>query len=145
MSKDDSGSQRPSHTAFHPFAYGALGFAALWFVLAVWEFSDDSYTDYLLVIVSGFIVTAAAIPSILWHVGKSRTVVTHFTSMKLRVSTRNRFATGHRQSLSHGKGDLEVKRSSRGAVAYRSRGAWHDGIRHRFSYCSPSRHVRRIL
>jgi hypothetical protein len=50
----------------HPFVYAALlGFAA-WFVLAVWGFASDGYTDYLLAIVSGFMLIFVAIPATLW-------------------------------------------------------------------------------
>jgi len=62
--------ERPGLRDFHPLVYGALGLAILWFALAVWSFSGEGFADYLLAIVSGFITLAAAIPCILWHVGK---------------------------------------------------------------------------
>ena len=50
----------------HPLVYAALFGFLLWFILSVWEFAGDGYADYLLAIVSGFVIVAAALPSILW-------------------------------------------------------------------------------
>jgi hypothetical protein len=50
----------------HPFVYMALVGLALWFVLSVWEFADDGYADYLLVVVSGFIFVVVGLTGTLW-------------------------------------------------------------------------------
>ena len=50
----------------HPFVYMALVGLALWFVLSVWGFARDGYADYLLAIVSGFILIVVALTSTLW-------------------------------------------------------------------------------
>lgn len=56
----------------HPRVYAVLiGFAA-WFALAVWGFAGAGVTDYLLVIVSGFIFVVVALVSILSQVGGRR-------------------------------------------------------------------------
>jgi hypothetical protein len=52
-------------SVLHPAVYVALvGFTA-WLVLAIWGFGYDGQTDYLLAIVTGFLVIAVAIPSTL--------------------------------------------------------------------------------
>jgi hypothetical protein len=61
---------RPAFRNLHPFVYVGLGVGVMWFALAVWGFSGEGYADYLLAIVSGFMLMAVAIPCILWHVGK---------------------------------------------------------------------------
>jgi hypothetical protein len=54
----------------HPLVYAALVGFALWFALAVWGFSGDGYTDYLLFVVCGFILVAVMLPLILSRVGR---------------------------------------------------------------------------
>jgi hypothetical protein len=54
----------------HPVVYLALIGAAVGFALAAWGFGADPYADYLLVIVSGFILVAVGIPAILARVGR---------------------------------------------------------------------------
>ena len=49
----------------HPAIYMALVGLTLWLGLAIWGFGYDGQTDYLLVIVSGFLFIAVAIPSTL--------------------------------------------------------------------------------
>jgi type VI protein secretion system component VasK len=44
----------------------ALVGLTLWFVLSVWEFAGDGYADYLLAVVSGFILIVVALTSALW-------------------------------------------------------------------------------
>ena len=46
----------------HPLVYTAVVGLALWFVLSLWAFATDGYTDYLLAIVGGFIFIAVALP-----------------------------------------------------------------------------------
>ena len=49
----------------HPAVYVALVGLTAWLVLAIWGFGYDGQTDYLLAIVTGFLVIAVAIPSTL--------------------------------------------------------------------------------
>src|SRR5262245_1123519 len=49
----------------HPTVYVALVGLVLWLVLAVWGFGYDGQTDYLLAIVTGFLIIAVAIPAAL--------------------------------------------------------------------------------
>src|SRR5215467_15730877 len=51
--------------SLHPTVYVALVGLVLWLVLAIWGFGYDGQTDYLLAIVTGFLVIAVAIPSTL--------------------------------------------------------------------------------
>ena len=53
----------------HPLVYAALIGLALWFVLWIWSFAGAGITDYLLVIVSGFILVVMAMTLILSRVG----------------------------------------------------------------------------
>ena len=46
-----------------------VGFAA-WFALAVWGFASDGYADWLLFVITAFIVMAVSIPLILWGVSR---------------------------------------------------------------------------
>jgi hypothetical protein len=52
-------------SVLHPAIYVTLVGLALWLVLAIWGFGYDGQTDYLLAIVTGFLVIAVAIPSTL--------------------------------------------------------------------------------
>src|SRR5437867_13118761 len=47
----------------HSMVYIALVGLVLWLVLATWGFGYDSQTDYLLAIVTGFLIIAVAIPA----------------------------------------------------------------------------------
>jgi hypothetical protein len=55
----------------HPGLYLALAFLALWFVFSAWAFGGDGYTDYLLVVASGLIFIAIAIPAALWRIWRN--------------------------------------------------------------------------
>jgi hypothetical protein len=60
---------RPATSGLHPYVYGALAALVLWFLLSVWMgFASDGYTDWLLVVVSGFLMIAVAIPFVLSQV-----------------------------------------------------------------------------
>jgi hypothetical protein len=52
----------------HPRVYALMIGLALWLVLSVWLFAGNGVADYLLAIVSGFIVIAVALPLILSRV-----------------------------------------------------------------------------
>ena len=71
MNKETVRPNRPASDRLHPLIYLALAGAALAFALAVWAFAGDSYTDYILVIVSGFVLVAIGIPVILSRVGRA--------------------------------------------------------------------------
>jgi hypothetical protein len=62
---------RPASDRLHPLIYLALVSAALAFALAVWTFAGDRYTDYILVIVTGFALIAVGLPMILSRVGQT--------------------------------------------------------------------------
>ena len=63
--QDDRQDQRSSTARLHPRVWaGLIGFV-IWFVLAIWGFGTEGYADWLLTVVSGFILIAVAIPLIL--------------------------------------------------------------------------------
>ena len=53
----------------HPRVYALMIGLAFWLLLSVWLFAGGGVVDYLLVIVSGFIAIAVALPFILSRVG----------------------------------------------------------------------------
>jgi hypothetical protein len=55
----------------HPRVYASLICLALWFALSVWSFAGVGVTDYLLVIVNGFIFIAAVLLFLLSRVGRA--------------------------------------------------------------------------
>ena len=57
--------------ALHPWVYTALIGLALWMVLWVWSFVGDGETDYLLFIVSGFIIVVVGLQLILMRVRRA--------------------------------------------------------------------------
>jgi hypothetical protein len=63
--------RRPVTSLLHPRIYLAVILLAGWFALAVWGFVGSGFTDYLLVIVSGFIGVVVALMLILSRVGRT--------------------------------------------------------------------------
>jgi hypothetical protein len=63
--------QQPADSVLHPRIYTILIVLAAWFALAVWGFAGGGLTDYLLVIVSGFIFVAVALQLILSRVRRA--------------------------------------------------------------------------
>ena len=62
---------RPVSNGLHPYVYAAIAALVLWFVLSVWlGFASDGYTDWLLVVVSGFLMILMAIPFVLSRVSR---------------------------------------------------------------------------
>jgi hypothetical protein len=61
---------RRTTDSLHPLVCTALIVLALWFVLASWGFGIDGSTDYLLVVISGFFLIAAAIPFLIWRTSR---------------------------------------------------------------------------
>ena len=55
----------PAGTSLHPRVYTIVIGLAAWFVLAVWLFAGGGVSDYILFIVSGFIVVCVALTLIL--------------------------------------------------------------------------------
>jgi hypothetical protein len=70
MSNDVDPDDRPVSSDLHPLVYMLIAALALWFVVSVWSFAGAGDTDYLLVVVSGFIFVAVALPFVLWRVGR---------------------------------------------------------------------------
>ena len=58
-------------SGLHPRVHAVLIGLALWFVLWIWSFAGTGVTDYLLVIVSGFILVVVALTLILCRVGQN--------------------------------------------------------------------------
>src|SRR6266478_5632893 len=50
---------------FHPGVYKIVAGLAAWFVLAAWIFAGRGNTDFLLTVVSGFVLVAVGIPILL--------------------------------------------------------------------------------
>jgi hypothetical protein len=65
--RDDTA--RPSPLTLHRWVYVATVGCVVWFALAVWGFAGGGITDYLLVIVSGFMFVVLALILILSRVG----------------------------------------------------------------------------
>jgi hypothetical protein len=62
----------PSTGTLHPRVYLALIALAAWFVLSAWAFVENGHTAYLLVVVTGLVFFAVAIPSVLWWMAYRR-------------------------------------------------------------------------
>jgi hypothetical protein len=65
---NDNNHDRRNHpvtSRLHPRVYALIACLALWLALSVWIFAGAGVTDYLLVIVCGFIFVAVALPFIL--------------------------------------------------------------------------------
>ena len=50
---------------FHPLVFKVLAGLAVWFVLSAWAFAGHGRTDYLLSVVSAFVLVAVGLPSLL--------------------------------------------------------------------------------
>lgn len=71
MSKDlVAHGDRPTSSGLHPYVYAAIAALALWFVLSAWSFASDGYADWLLVVVSTFILIFVALPFVLSRVSR---------------------------------------------------------------------------
>lgn len=69
MGKDFIRQNRRLSHRLHPRVYTAMAMLAGWIAVAVWAFGTDSYSDYLLAIVSGFIFIVVALAYVLSRVG----------------------------------------------------------------------------
>jgi hypothetical protein len=63
--------ERPVTSILHPRVWALLIGFATWFALAVWSFAGGGLSNYLLVIVSGFIFVVVALQLILSRVGRT--------------------------------------------------------------------------
>jgi hypothetical protein len=63
--------RRPVESWLHPRVYSIAIALSAWLVLSVWLFAGSGITDYLLVIVSGFIFIAVMLPLILSRVART--------------------------------------------------------------------------
>src|SRR5262249_45902333 len=70
MSNEIGPGDRPVSSILHPLVYALMAGLALWFVVSVWSFAVDDNADYLLVVVSGFVLVAVALPYILSRVNR---------------------------------------------------------------------------
>ena len=66
---DRKPSQRPATSLLHARVYTLVVIFTAWFGLAVWGFAGGGLSNYLLVIVSGFIFVVVALQLILSRVG----------------------------------------------------------------------------
>jgi FtsH-binding integral membrane protein len=60
----------PVTSRLHPRVYVMMACLALWLALSVWFFAGAGVTDYLLVIVCGFVFIAVALPFIMSRVAR---------------------------------------------------------------------------
>ena len=68
MSTEVAPDNRPPSNDLHRVVYVLIIVLALWFILSVWLFAGGEDTDYLLVVLSGFIFIAVGLPTLLWRV-----------------------------------------------------------------------------
>lgn len=65
--------QRPPVTSrAHPAIYTIVIALTVWFIAASWIFSGHGLTNYLLVVVTGFLCVAIGLPLILFRVARAR-------------------------------------------------------------------------
>ena len=64
--------ERSLTSLLHPRVWALLVGFSVWFAFAVWGFAGGGLSDYLLVIVSGFIFIVVALQLILSRVGRTR-------------------------------------------------------------------------
>jgi hypothetical protein len=67
MRMNERNENRQSTGTLHPRVYLAVIALAVWFVLSAWTFGQNSQTAYLLVVVTGLVSVAVAIPCVLWR------------------------------------------------------------------------------
>jgi hypothetical protein len=76
--------KRRATSVLHPRVWVLLVLFAGWFALAVWNFAGGGLSDYLLVIVSGFIFVVVTLQLILSRVGRRREAAEHDAKPSLR-------------------------------------------------------------
>ena len=123
---NQTSAQRGSDT-LHSRVYALLiGFAA-WFALAVWSFAGSGVTDYLLVIVSGFIFIVVALQLILSCVGRTNDAAASRQSAVIARLGGRRFRDLARPP------QRRASRAPRPAAGCCC-GGWHDRVRYRFPH-----------
>jgi energy-coupling factor transporter transmembrane protein EcfT len=71
MANDVVPRERPATNGLHPYVYAAIAALVFWFVLAIWvSFASDGYTDWLLMVVSAFLMIFVALPFVLSRVSR---------------------------------------------------------------------------
>jgi len=71
MTDDNPRRDRPALNNLHSYVYAGIAALAIWFVLAVWwSFAVDGYTDFLLFVISGFILTFVSFALVLSRVSR---------------------------------------------------------------------------
>jgi hypothetical protein len=74
MSKEIVLQDRATSNGLHPYVYGAIAALVLWFVLSIWSsFAGEGYTDWLLAVVSIFLLICVALPFVLSRVSRDDT------------------------------------------------------------------------
>lgn len=64
---------RPISEQLHPAVVMAIALLGLWYLVSAWiGFATDSYTAYLLVVVSGLFFMAMAIPTAIWLASRAK-------------------------------------------------------------------------
>jgi hypothetical protein len=85
--------RRPPSSELHPRIYEIMVGLAAWLILSVWLFAINPNTDYLLVVVSGFVVIAVMIPVALWQTWRRRQRDPGWKGPSLRDWANGRFQT----------------------------------------------------
>jgi hypothetical protein len=68
MTDEHNRDDKPVSDRLHPLVYMAVVGLALWLIVSVWGFAGAGDADYLLAVVSLFIVIAVTVPLTLWRV-----------------------------------------------------------------------------
>ncbi|MPZ37232.1 MAG: hypothetical protein GEU95_04080 [Rhizobiales bacterium] len=64
--RDQPAGDRAALSGLHPYVYAVIAALVLWFIVSVWStFAGEAYTDYLLAVVSGFLLIFVALPFVL--------------------------------------------------------------------------------
>ena len=69
MNENPNG-KRPVADRLHPAVWVALVGFVIWFAVAIWSFGTGGYVDWLLAVVTMFLIVAVALPVILSRVGR---------------------------------------------------------------------------
>jgi hypothetical protein len=85
----DENTNRPVISRLHPRIYRAVIVFTAWFALAVWGFAGPGITDYLLLIVSGFLSVVVAMTLILSQVGRNDPAATADDKARVDANTQS--------------------------------------------------------
>jgi len=70
--RHDKQARPPVTSRAHPGIYAIVIALTVWFIAAAWSFAGGGVTDYLLVVISGFLCVAIGLPLILFRVARAR-------------------------------------------------------------------------